>query len=111
MAVDTRNKRASACNMPLFVVMPLADGAVTSPDWEQATGYYSGIPAGTPVIVVVSEAERRRHRIGASVPVKRQKRKRVPQTMLQDVRYQFSIEEEDEQIMQIINMIITGNLQ
>lgn len=55
MAIDTEDKRRSAVNMPLFTVMPTADGTIDAEDREQATGYYSGITPAAPEVI-----ERRR---------------------------------------------------
>lgn len=51
MAIDTEDKRRSAVNMPLFTVMPTADGSIDAQDREQATGYYSGITPATPEVI------------------------------------------------------------
>ena len=49
MAVDSRDKRASALTIPPFVVAPLADGTIGAQDREQATWIYSGIAPASPV--------------------------------------------------------------
>jgi len=42
---------------------------------------------------------------------RKRKRKRTPKTMLQDKRFKFSIEEDDEELMQIIKMITGGDIK
>lgn len=51
MAVDTRNKRASAFGIALgFIVqLPLADGTIAAADRAQQTYTYSGITVSAPV--------------------------------------------------------------
>ena len=58
MAVDTRNKRASAIGVGLSValLLPLADGTVGQADRQQTAYQYSGIAAAVSQIVVVEIA-------------------------------------------------------
>lgn len=52
MALDTRNKRASAlaCGLAFLTVLPLPDGLALDPgDRQQASALYRGIAAGDPV--------------------------------------------------------------
>lgn len=53
MAVDTRNKRASAVGLALAfsLMLPSPDGSITNADWAQCAASYAGIAAGIPVIV------------------------------------------------------------
>lgn len=48
MALDTRNKRASACFplMPWRAMLPAPDGAINQGDRQQVVFLYSGILAG-----------------------------------------------------------------
>lgn len=50
MALDTRNKRASAIgyDMPFLHVYPNPDGAITALDRQQIAWKYSGIAASPP---------------------------------------------------------------
>jgi len=54
MAIDSENKRRAAVNFPLFTTAPKPDGTIDKADREQATGYYPGIPAGSPAASDVS---------------------------------------------------------
>lgn len=53
MALDTRNKRASAIGIdsPWLRVWPNPDGAFDQADRQQIAGKYSGILAGTAVVI------------------------------------------------------------
>ena len=51
MAIDTRDKRASATNFILTRMVPLADGGLNQADREQVAGFYCGIAAGVPPAV------------------------------------------------------------
>jgi hypothetical protein len=46
---DSEDKRRSAINMPPFVVAPVPDGTIDANDRIQATWWYSGLGAQTPV--------------------------------------------------------------
>jgi len=52
MAIDTRNKRASAIDIesPWRDSLPLADGAIGQADRQHAAFLYSGILADAPVV-------------------------------------------------------------
>lgn len=65
MALDTRNKRASAIGIAIAarLVLPAADGAISSADRAHLAYGYAGIQAGSPVpapdgVVVVEGALR-----------------------------------------------------
>jgi len=47
MAVDTENKRRSVAGL-----VPVADGTVSRVDSQQVAGFYCGIAAGTPAVIV-----------------------------------------------------------
>lgn len=53
MAIDSRNKRASALNSVPIIVAPLADGTIDDNDRQQITWLYAGIVAGIPVVIVI----------------------------------------------------------
>lgn len=46
MAIDTETKRRAVLNMPPYVIAPVADGTIGTPDRIQAAWIYSGIAAG-----------------------------------------------------------------
>lgn len=48
MAVDTRNKRASACAVHWQPLSPLPDGSIGDADRQQLAGVYSGLVAIAP---------------------------------------------------------------
>ena len=52
MAIDTRDKRASAISagIPFIVIAPLADGTIDAGDRQMVADVYSGIAADAPVI-------------------------------------------------------------
>lgn len=50
MAVDSRDKRASALGFP-GVVFSNPDGTISAPDRQQATGLYRGIASAVPVVL------------------------------------------------------------
>ncbi len=46
MAIDTEDKRRSALSvMPGLRILPVADGAITQPDWQAVGKVYRGITA------------------------------------------------------------------
>jgi hypothetical protein len=47
MAVDSRNKRASASGMPWMPIAPTPDGTIGAADRAQISGYYAGISLGS----------------------------------------------------------------
>ena len=49
MAVDSKDKRASATHLPWMVIAPTPDGTIDAEDREQISGYYAGITPGSPV--------------------------------------------------------------
>ncbi len=53
MAIDSRNKRASALNSMPLVIYPTADGVTDNNDRQQITWLYFG-QTGTEVIVITS---------------------------------------------------------
>ena len=52
MAIDSRNKRASAGSLLGLELLPLADGTVGVPDRLQVAGLYAGIAAAMPLVIV-----------------------------------------------------------
>jgi len=51
MAVDSENKRRSVSNW-LCRIPPVPDGVVVAVDRQQVAGFYSGISAGLPPVVI-----------------------------------------------------------
>ena len=58
MAIDSRNKRASALNSSPMLVMPTADGTTDANDRQQMTWLYSGWVATIIEIVIQTPARR-----------------------------------------------------
>ena len=58
MAIDSREKRATACALHFMVWFPLADGTVGQPDRQQCQAVYPGITANG--IIAVNEGFFRR---------------------------------------------------
>jgi hypothetical protein len=50
MAIDSRNKRASAGSLLGMEILPVADGTIGTPDRLQVAGLYAGIAASAGVI-------------------------------------------------------------
>ena len=46
MAIDSREKRATACALHYMVLFPLADGTIAQADRQQCQAVYPGITAG-----------------------------------------------------------------
>jgi len=49
MAVDTKDKRASATGLPWMPIMPAPGGTLDAQDRQQVSGIYRGIAAGSGV--------------------------------------------------------------
>ncbi len=56
MAIDTRDKRASAISVPIpgRGLWPLPDGSLNAGDRQQAANYYRGILATPPPVITAS---------------------------------------------------------
>jgi len=50
VAIDTRDKRASAlaCGLPWLVPLPTPDGTIGAADRAHSAGFYAGIAVGAP---------------------------------------------------------------
>ena len=54
MAIDTRNRRASAgaCGLVMLVALPIPDGTIGAADRAHSAGFYAGIALDAPVSLV-----------------------------------------------------------
>lgn len=57
MAIDTRDKRASAgaCALVWLVALPTPDSTISAADRAHSAGFYAGIAAGTPSIIDLTQ--------------------------------------------------------
>jgi hypothetical protein len=69
MAIDSRNKRASAIlpRSPFRALLPAPDTSVAEDDWPTLAFMYSGIQADFPV--VIPNQPRRRHTMSISISI------------------------------------------